>query len=145
MPGTALRVLEKSTFSGKNIPLNTTSTIPVAVQVPVGPYLYAGIILRVHSWQIITAGTGTAPQVSVSLANSAPTPEDPASLFRSASFLDGSAVAYSTTFVPTLAFDSTSAAGRFGNSVDVLLNIKQYVLTAGDFNVAISIDLSLKS
>lgn len=154
MPGTTIRVQEKLTFvfAGSNAIAATKSTlIPVAINVDLSQYLWAALVLRVHSFQVVGAGTGTAPTVSASLYNSAPTAEDPGLVFRSsAPFLTGSAITYNGTqpaaVGPFLQVNITDAAAKTAGFADVLLSVTGYATTGTpDITVVVSIDIVGKS
>lgn len=153
MAGTTIRVLEKTTFAftgTSQIAVNKTVTLPVAVNVDLSQYTWAGIMLRVHSFTVgASGGTGTNPGITAQLWNSAPTPEDPGLVFRAgAAAIAGTAVpgTSGSTVGPVLQVNMTSAAGLTASFGDVLLVVSQWTATAAaDLTLTVSIDLVLKS
>jgi hypothetical protein len=152
MSGMTLRALEKTTyqFTGANqIQATKTVTIPVAVNVDLSQFTWAGLVLRVHSFSISSTGTGTVPGVTANLYNSAPTAEDPALVFRvSTPTITGTAIAGtgSATVGPLLQVNMATAAGLTAGFADVLLTFSGWGTTGtSDINITVSVDLVLKS
>ena len=147
MSGQIVRILGRNTYTvtAAQLPAGQAWTFPVAVNVPTNWAVYGSLALRCHAFSQ-GAGTGLAPGVRAYAYTSAPTDEDPNTLYRSTSpVITGSKIAGAAAFVPSVNIDNTLSAGNLGPSIDILLEISQWGTTAGALTVVVSCDLILKA
>jgi hypothetical protein len=145
MAGTTIRVLEKNTYTLVSTQTGTY-TFPAAINVDVSRFAYVSLVTRVHAFS--NSGSVSAPTVVVNGYPSAPTAEDPSTLFRfgtaKISSVAISGPVSSGAFTPAVDFAGGSANAVVGGLLDLLVSIAQSS-TAGNLSVSVSIDLVLKS
>ena len=143
-----LRILEANTYSvtAAQLPLGQTLTIPVAVNIPSAWAVYGSLVLRAHAFSV-GAGTGAAPSIQAIAYGSAPTDEDPNTLYRGSPVINsGVKIFGAAAFTPSVIIDTNSfAPGNLAGFLDVLLLLQQWGTTAGALSVKVSIDLVLRA
>ncbi len=146
MAGKTLRILEKNTYSftAAQLPAGQILAIPVAVNIPSAWAVYGSLVVRGHAFSV-GAGTGTPPSVFANAYASAPTDEDPNTLYRSAAAaVGGTKIFGAAAFTPSVIID-TNVPGNLGGFLDVVLSIAQWGTTAGALTVVVSMDLVLRA
>lgn len=148
MEAKTLRILEANTYSvtAAQLPAGQILTIPVAVNIPSAWAVHGTVVLRAHAFSV-GSGTGTPPSVQTITYGSAPTDEDPNTLYRGSPVINtGVKIFGAAAFTPAVLFDTNSfAPGNLAGFLDVLLLLTQWGTTAGALSVKVSIDLVLRA
>ncbi len=139
MSGIQMRIMEKTFFDFGNVDKVIASPPETffATNVDVSGYESGTVLIRVHSK---TMPTGT--KLSFFAYTSAPTNEDPSSIFRGPALAWGAIDFLAATIPPTLVIAQLPAG--FGGTLDFSVR-PTFVLAGGPFTASLSADLVLKT
>jgi hypothetical protein len=141
MPGMIIRGLDKTTydkFDANSLAGGKSAIFVVATNIDVSQFTYMAVALRVHNF---TGANGAT--VVLQAYPSAPTSDDPATVFRGASAITTTSIAWASPQV-NLAVNGSTIGTVCSGTVDLVLTITQPA-TAVSLNITVSADVILRS